>query len=125
MTSQRSTLSGLLAAGAAIAATEGLSALFNVRESPILAVGQSVIKLTPGPMAEAIIGVVGQADKPLAVASVVVAVLLLGAITGRAWPRPWHMCSWPASSGSGRPRCCLVRMGTPVACLSASQAGAP
>jgi DMSO/TMAO reductase YedYZ molybdopterin-dependent catalytic subunit len=81
-------LSGLLAGAAAIAASEGLSALFNLPESPIVAVGQSVIRLTPGPMAEAIIGVVGHADKPLAVASVVVAVLLLGAIAGRAWPRP-------------------------------------
>ncbi len=39
-------------------------------------------------MAEAIIGVVGHADKPLAVASVVVAILLLGALAGRSWPRP-------------------------------------
>ncbi len=88
MTSQRSTFSGVLAAAAAIAASEGLSALLNLRESPVLAVGQSVIKLTPGPMAEAIIGVVGHADKPLAVASVVVAILLLGALAGRSWPRP-------------------------------------
>ena len=88
MTSRRSILSGLLAAAAAIAASEGLAALFNLRESPVLAVGQSVIKLTPGPMAEAIIGVVGHADKPLAVASVVVAVLLLGALAGLWWPRP-------------------------------------
>ena len=78
----------LLAAAAAIAASEGLAALFNLRESPVLAVGQSVIELTPGPMAEAIIGVVGHADKPLAIASVVVAILLLGALAGRWWPRP-------------------------------------
>ena len=88
MTSQRSTISGVLAAAAAIAASEGLSALFSLRESPVLAVGQSVIELTPGPVAEAIIGVVGHADKPLAVASVVVAILLLGALAGRFWPRP-------------------------------------
>jgi len=88
VTSRRSVLSGLLAAAAAIATSEGLAALFNLRESPVLAVGQSVIKLTPGPMAEAIIGVVGHADKPLAVASVVVAILLLGALAGTWWPRP-------------------------------------
>ncbi|WP_246162032.1 molybdopterin-dependent oxidoreductase [Aeromicrobium ginsengisoli] len=88
MTSRRSILSGLLAAAAAIAASEGLSALLNLRESPILAVGQSVIKLTPGPIAEAIIGVVGHADKPLAVTSVVVAILLLGALAGAWWT--WH-----------------------------------
>lgn len=85
MTSRRSTLSGLLAAAAAIAVSEGLAALFGLRESPVLAVGQTVITLTPGPMAEAIIGVVGHADKPLAVASVVAAILLLGALAGRWW----------------------------------------
>lgn len=85
MTSRRSILSGLLAAAAAIAVSEGLAALFSLRESPVLAVGQSVITLTPGPMAEAIIGVVGHADKPLAVASVVTAILLLGALAGRWW----------------------------------------
>lgn len=91
MTSRWSTLSGLLAAAAAVAASEGLAALFSLRESPVLAVGQSVITLTPGPMAEAIIGVVGHADKPLAVASVVIAILLLGALAGRWWAsrRPW------------------------------------
>jgi len=51
----------------------------------VLSVGQSVIGLTPGPIAEAIIGVVGTNDKPLAVASVVVAILLLGGLTGRWW----------------------------------------
>ena len=88
MTSRWSIPSGLLAAAAAIAASEGLAALFNLRESPVVAVGQSVIKLTPGPIAEAIIGVVGHADKPLAVTSVVIAILLLGALAGRWWPRP-------------------------------------
>lgn len=87
MTSLRPAVSGLLAAAAAIAASEGLSALFDLRESPVVAVGQSVIALTPGPIAEAIIGVVGHADKPLAVTSVVVAVLLLGVLAGRSWPR--------------------------------------
>jgi DMSO/TMAO reductase YedYZ molybdopterin-dependent catalytic subunit len=85
VTSRRSILSGVLAAAAALATSEGLAALFNLRESPVLAVGQSVIKLTPGRVAEAIIGVVGHADKPLAVASVVIAILLLGALAGHWW----------------------------------------
>jgi len=75
----------VLAAAAGIAASEGLAALLDVRESPVLSVGQSVIELTPGPVAEAIIGVVGTQDKPLAVASVVVAILLLGGLVGRWW----------------------------------------
>jgi DMSO/TMAO reductase YedYZ molybdopterin-dependent catalytic subunit len=86
VTSRRAIFSGVLAAAAAIAASEGLAALLGLRESPLVAVGQSVIRLTPGPMAEAIIGVVGHADKALAVASVVVAILLLGALVGAWWP---------------------------------------
>jgi DMSO/TMAO reductase YedYZ molybdopterin-dependent catalytic subunit len=81
----RSTIAGVLAAAAALAASEGLAALLDLRESPVLSVGQSVIALTPGPVAEAIIGVVGTRDKPLAVTSVVIAILLLGAVVGGWW----------------------------------------
>lgn len=76
---------GVLAAAAALATTEGLAALLDLRESPVVSVAQSVIELTPGPIAEAIIGVVGTRDKPLAIASVVAAILLLGALAGRWW----------------------------------------
>jgi DMSO/TMAO reductase YedYZ molybdopterin-dependent catalytic subunit len=76
---------GILAATAAIATSEGLSALFNLRESPVLALGQTVIRLTPGPIAEKIISVVQHADKPLAVTSVVIAILLLGGLIGAWW----------------------------------------
>jgi DMSO/TMAO reductase YedYZ molybdopterin-dependent catalytic subunit len=81
----RGTIAGVLAAAAALAAAEGLAAVLDLRESPVLSVGQSVIALTPGPIAEAIIGVVGTNDKPLAVGSVVVAILLLGAVVGGWW----------------------------------------
>jgi DMSO/TMAO reductase YedYZ molybdopterin-dependent catalytic subunit len=90
VTSRTSLASGVLAAAAALAASEALAALLDLRESPVQAVGQSVIDLTPGPIAESIIGRIGHADKPLAIGSVVVAVLLLGALTGRWWqPRRW------------------------------------
>ncbi|MCL3817624.1 molybdopterin-dependent oxidoreductase [Aeromicrobium sp. zg-Y869] len=76
---------GVLAAAAAMAATEGLAAVLDLRESPLVSAGQSVIALTPGPIAEAIIKVVGTKDKPLAVTSVVIAVLLIGALVGTLW----------------------------------------
>jgi DMSO/TMAO reductase YedYZ molybdopterin-dependent catalytic subunit len=76
---------GVLGSAAAIAASEGLAALLDLRESPVVSVAQSVIALTPGPLAEAIIGVVGTADKPLAITSVVVGIVLLGAVVGRWW----------------------------------------
>ncbi len=83
----------MLAAAAAVAVSEALAALFNLRESPVLALGQTVIKLTPGGIAEAIIGVVGTKDKPLAVASVVAAILLLGGLAGLWWNarRTWSI----------------------------------
>ncbi|MBP2389301.1 molybdopterin-dependent oxidoreductase [Aeromicrobium fastidiosum] len=85
MRSRATTAAGVLAAAAAIAASEALAAVLDLRESPLLSVGQSVIALTPGPVAEAIIGVVGTGDKPLAVASVAVAILVLGGVVGRWW----------------------------------------
>jgi len=77
--------SGVLAAAAAVAASEALAAVLNLRESPLVALGQTVIKLTPGPLAERIISVVKHADKPLAIASVVVGILVLGGLAGRWW----------------------------------------
>ncbi|MET0448144.1 MAG: molybdopterin-dependent oxidoreductase, partial [Aeromicrobium sp.] len=85
MRSRATTAAGVLASAAAVAASEGLAALLDLRESPVLSVAQSVIGLTPGPLAEGIIGVVGRNDKPLAIASVVLAILLLGAVVGRWW----------------------------------------
>jgi DMSO/TMAO reductase YedYZ molybdopterin-dependent catalytic subunit len=76
---------GVLASAAAIAASEGLAAALDLRESPVVSVGQSVIALTPGPIAEAIIGVVGTADKPLAITSVVIGIVLLGGLVGHWW----------------------------------------
>ena len=75
----------MLAAASAVAMSEALAAVFNLRESPVLALGQTVIKLTPGGVAEGIIGVVGKNDKPLAVASVIIAILLLGGLAGMWW----------------------------------------
>ena len=83
----------MLAAASAVAASEALAAVFNLRESPVLALGQTVIKLTPGGIAEGIIGVVGKNDKPLAVASVIIAILLLGGLAGVWWGarRAWSI----------------------------------
>ncbi|MGA8851780.1 MAG: molybdopterin-dependent oxidoreductase [Aeromicrobium sp.] len=85
MNPSRPVVAGVLSAAAGLAVGEAIAAVLDVRESPLLAVGQGVIALTPGPIAEAIIGVVGTADKPLAVTSVVIAVLALGGVAGRWW----------------------------------------
>ncbi len=80
-------LSGVLATGAGLALTELLAGLLKVRASPVVAIGETVIAITPGGIAHKIISVVGHADKPLAVTSVVVAILLLGAGLGALWVR--------------------------------------
>ncbi|MGI9085900.1 MAG: molybdopterin-dependent oxidoreductase [Aeromicrobium sp.] len=81
-----SSLRGVLATAAALAASQLTAAVLDLRESPLIAIAQTAIRLTPGGVAEPIISVVGTADKTLAIVSVVVVMLLLGAIIGTWWP---------------------------------------
>ncbi len=85
MTSTR--LLGVLATAAALAAGQLTAAVLGVRESPVLAIAQTAISLTPGAVAEPIISVVGTADKPITIVVVVLSVLLLGGVLG-GWWRP-------------------------------------
>jgi DMSO/TMAO reductase YedYZ molybdopterin-dependent catalytic subunit len=80
-------LVGALAAAAAIAVSQLAAAVLNLRESPVLALAQTIVELTPGATAESVISVVGTYDKPLAVVSVLAGIVLLGALLGRAWER--------------------------------------
>jgi len=73
---------GLVAGGAGVAVGQALTVWLNLVSTPIQAVAEAVIVLTPGSVAEAFIGVVGRNDKPLLVTGVTVAVLLLGALAG-------------------------------------------
>ena len=78
-------LTGILATAAGLSITELLAGVLKVRASPVVALGETVIALTPGGIAHMIIEIVGHADKPLAVTSVVVVILGLGAVLGRFW----------------------------------------
>ena len=80
-------LLGVLATAAALAASQLTAAVLDLRESPVLAIAQTAIRLTPGALAEPIIGVVGTNDKPLTIVVVVLAMLLLGGLIG-SWWRP-------------------------------------
>jgi DMSO/TMAO reductase YedYZ molybdopterin-dependent catalytic subunit len=73
---------GLVTALAGIAASQLLTAVLRVGATPVQAVAESVIALTPGPVAEALIHVVGRNDKPILVAGVTVVVVLLGVVAG-------------------------------------------
>lgn len=86
-----SAFAGIVAVGAGLASTELLSGLFKFRASPVVALGETVIAWTPGGIAHAIISIVGHADKPLAIASVVVVIGLFGALLGMLWVRSQSM----------------------------------
>ena len=65
-----------------IAAAHLVAALTVPAASPVLAVGSTVIDLTPTPMKEWAIRQFGTADKPILVGSVLVGRLLLAALAG-------------------------------------------
>ena len=54
----------------------------TIRESPVVAVAELIIRITPGPVAERIIRFVGQLDKPLLILGIVLFLLAMGALAG-------------------------------------------
>lgn len=74
--------SGVLAALAGVAAGHLVAALTEPSSSPVLAVGSTVIDLTPTPLKQWAIERFGTHDKAVLVGSVLVGVLLLAAVAG-------------------------------------------
>ena len=85
-------LAGVSAALVGLGVAELLSALLRVRVSPVLAVGEAIIEITPGALAERAIDAVGRADKPLLVAGVLLGVLAVSALAG-------VVATWHSSAG--------------------------
>jgi DMSO/TMAO reductase YedYZ molybdopterin-dependent catalytic subunit len=75
-------LAGLVAGLAGIAVSHALTMLLTIRATPLLAVAETVIDVTPGAVAETLIALVGQYDKPLLIAGVTLASLGLSAWAG-------------------------------------------
>jgi DMSO/TMAO reductase YedYZ molybdopterin-dependent catalytic subunit len=75
-------LAGLLAGLAGLATAYLTATWLGLRGNPVTDVAQLVIKLTPGPVAEHLIQLVGRHDKPLLVTGVLIVVLLLFAGLG-------------------------------------------
>jgi DMSO/TMAO reductase YedYZ molybdopterin-dependent catalytic subunit len=73
---------GILATLVGLAAAHLVAAVTVPAASPVLAVGSTVIDLTPTPLKEWAIRQFGSADKTVLVGSVVVVVLLLAAVAG-------------------------------------------
>jgi DMSO/TMAO reductase YedYZ molybdopterin-dependent catalytic subunit len=65
-----------------MATAELATGVLSLRASPVVAVAETVIELTPGSIAEPLIGLVGQADKPLLVSGVLLALVVLGGVAG-------------------------------------------
>ena len=59
-----------------------LTSVLNARANPVQVVAEAVIAITPGPVAESLIRVVGRNDKPFLVAGVTVGILALSALAG-------------------------------------------
>ena len=78
----RLAVAGAVTGVAGIAASQLVTAVLNARATPLQSVAETVIALTPGPVAEALIGIVGRNDKPILVAGTTVVVVLLGAVAG-------------------------------------------
>jgi DMSO/TMAO reductase YedYZ molybdopterin-dependent catalytic subunit len=82
-------LAGMAAGLAGLAVSYAAALALTVRESPVVAVAEAVIRLTPGPLAEWAIQTLGHWDKPVLVVTILgllgVLFLAAGLLTRRAW----------------------------------------
>ncbi len=106
-------LAGLTAGAAGLAGGYLTATLLGIRESPVVAAAEAVVQLTPGAVAETLIGLVGRADKPLLVTGVVLVVGLVAAGIGRLARRTWPgaVLALTALAGLGA-ACVLTRPGS-------------
>ena len=82
-------LAGVVAGLAGLATSYFVAMAMTIRESPVVAVAELVIRLTPGPVAEGAISVLGKHDKTFLVLVVLLLSTLLFAYAGRLAARSW------------------------------------
>ena len=82
-------LAGLAAGAAGLATSYFVAMAMTIRESPVVAVAELVIRLTPGWLAEYLIGLVGHLDKPLLLLGIFVVLGVVFAWAGRLARRTW------------------------------------
>jgi DMSO/TMAO reductase YedYZ molybdopterin-dependent catalytic subunit len=85
-------LAGLIAGATGLATSYLVASLLSIREAPVVAVADLVIRLTPGPIARAAIDLLGHSDKPVLVLGIllIMAVVFagIGALARRTWWTP-------------------------------------
>ncbi|MFM6848061.1 MAG: molybdopterin-dependent oxidoreductase [Terrabacter sp.] len=85
-------LAGVLAGLAGLATSYATAMVLTIRESPVVAVAELIIKLAPGAVAERAIDVLGHLDKPLLVVGILAFLLACfawaGSLARRSWWRP-------------------------------------
>src|SRR3954447_25576582 len=82
-------LAGLAAGAAGLATSYFVAMAMTLRDSPVVAVAQLVIELTPGWLAHYLIEQVGHLDKPLLLTGILVALAVVFAWAGRLARRSW------------------------------------
>lgn len=82
-------LAGVLAAVAALAAGELVAALVPGARSPVTSIGAVVIDLAPPALKDVAVDVLGTADKPVLIGTVLAVLLIVAAVTGILAARRW------------------------------------
>jgi DMSO/TMAO reductase YedYZ molybdopterin-dependent catalytic subunit len=65
-----------------LATSYATAMVLTIRESPVVAVAELVIQVTPGAVAERLIRIVGRLDKPLLILGILLFLLAMGAVAG-------------------------------------------
>jgi DMSO/TMAO reductase YedYZ molybdopterin-dependent catalytic subunit len=84
-------LAGLVAGLAGLATSYFTAMAMTIRESPLVAVAELVIRITPGPVAERAIRILGHLDKPLLIVGILLLLAALFAYAGRLARRAWWL----------------------------------
>ena len=82
-TRARAAIAGMLAVVSALAAAELCAGLIGGARSLVIAVGDTVIDLVPGWLERAAISLLGTADKPVLLFTIVTLTVIIGAVFGR------------------------------------------
>ncbi len=75
-------LVGVVSAAAGLATSELVSGAFHQRVSPVIAVSESVIRLTPGWVIEHVISLLGHRDKPVLITLTLLGLAVVSALVG-------------------------------------------